>query len=118
MNKFIVFDGSEISDTGRNTAGVRAIKLKDGESIISAAKIMGDNLVTVTEYGMVKKTSMSEFNTQGRGGTGISISGVSINDRVVDFLTFKEDCDIMIISSKKNIKINILNFGNNYNDIL
>lgn len=103
--KFIVFDGSEVSDTGRNTAGVRAIKLKDGESVISAAKIMGDNLVTVTEYGMVKKTSMSEFNTQGRGGTGVSISGVSTNDRVVDFLTFKEDCDIMIISSKKNIKI-------------
>lgn len=103
--KFIVFDGSEISDTGRNTAGVRAIKLKDGESVISAAKIMGDNLVTVTEYGMVKKTSMSEFNTQGRGGTGVSISGVSTNDRVVDFLTFREDCDIMIISSKKNIKI-------------
>lgn len=103
--KFIVFDGSEVSDTGRNTAGVRAIKLKDGESVISAAKIMGDNLVTVTEYGMVKKTSMSEFNTQGRGGTGVSISGVSTNDKVVDFLTFREDCDIMIISSKKNIKI-------------
>ena len=109
--KFIVIDGSEVSVTSRNSMGVTAMKLKDNEEVIAADKIRGNTLITASKYGMVKKGSMDDFKAQNRGGSGILIAGTSTNDVIVDFLTFDKDCDIMIVSSKKNIRVNSSQFS-------
>ena len=48
---------------------------------------------------------MEEFPLCSRGIKGKKISDVRDGDRIVKFLTIKEDCDIIIIVKRKNIKI-------------
>ena len=52
--------------------GVRGINLSDGDEIIGMQlNTQGDYLLFVSEKGMGKRTSMSEFTTQNRGGKGV-----------------------------------------------
>src|SRR5690606_40518992 len=75
--KSIHFSESDISPTGRATIGVRGIKLAPGDECIGM-DIIPENfdekkteLLVVSENGYGKKTSISQYTKQGRGGQGI-----------------------------------------------
>lgn len=64
-----------ISVQGRNASGVAGMKLKDGAKVIAAGAIIGDELIlTVTDKGTAKLTPSSEFESKGRGGSGVRVT--------------------------------------------
>ena len=106
QGNFVIISTEEINAIGRATAGVRAIKLGDGDRVIASHIATGKFLITTTINGLVKKAELSEFPLCNRGIKGKKISGVRDADEVVNFLTLSEDCDIIVISNKGLIKFN------------
>jgi len=67
----IRFNGSEVSPMGRTAKGVRAIQLKGDDRVVFGSQIEDDgHLVVVTDRGIGKRTSISDYQIQGRGGIG------------------------------------------------
>ncbi len=71
--KSIHFNEKDVRPTGRASMGVRGIKLKEGDYIIASDIVrMKENiLLTVSELGFGKVTSIEQFTKQNRGGQGI-----------------------------------------------
>ena len=67
----IRFNGSEINPMGRTAKGVRAIQLKGDDRVIFGSQIEEDgHLIVVTDRGIGKRTSIADYQIQGRGGIG------------------------------------------------
>lgn len=76
----IRFDEKEVREMGRQAAGVRGMKLSSGDSIVGSGVVpkgaKGDLLVlSSTGYG--KKTALTEYKVQGRGGSGIKTMSIT-----------------------------------------
>lgn len=71
----IRFKESDVREMGRTAAGVIGMKLDKGDSIVAAEKIQkglkGAELLILTANGYGKKTKLSEYKTQHRGGSGM-----------------------------------------------
>ncbi len=100
--KLIRFHESKVRPMGRTARGVRGIKLKKGESLISL--MVADNTKTVlcvSENGYGKKTKLDDFPTHNRGGQGvISIKTSERNGLMVSAKLVEDDDGIMLISDK------------------
>lgn len=60
---------------GRSTSGVRGMKFREGDSLLTARIADEDNYVfVVTEGGYAKRTAVSEYRVQQRGGFGIKVA--------------------------------------------
>jgi DNA gyrase subunit A len=94
------FQSSELRDMGRNSYGVRGIKLRKDDSILSMSSVKEDELIlTVTENGRGKITPVSMFRKTHRGTSGIK--GQKINEKtglLAGALKVKEGDSIMIQS--------------------
>jgi DNA gyrase subunit A len=98
--KAIRFSEKDVRPMGRGAAGVRGIKLAADHEVIALA-IVGDGLLlSATENGYGKRTSVDEFPVQGRGGQGvIAIQTSARNGRTVGALQVMDEDEIMLISS-------------------
>ncbi len=71
----IRFKESDVREMGRTAAGVIGMKLDKGDNIVAAEKIKsglkGASLLILTANGYGKKTKLSEYKTQHRGGSGM-----------------------------------------------
>jgi DNA gyrase subunit A len=68
----IRFSESDVRSTGRDTQGVRGIRLRAGDEVVAAVRVdEGEDLLLLTSGGYGKRTKMSAFNCQGRGGMGV-----------------------------------------------
>ncbi|MBT8194410.1 MAG: DNA gyrase subunit A [Acidimicrobiia bacterium] len=68
----IRFAESDIRAMGRSTQGVRGIKLREGDYVVSAAQDgEGDEVLLLTDAGYGKRTKMDQFPKQKRGGLGV-----------------------------------------------
>jgi DNA gyrase subunit A len=71
----IRFNHTDVREMGRTAAGVIGMKLDKDDHIVAADKIpqgvKGAELLVVTANGYGKKTKLSEYKTQKRGGSGI-----------------------------------------------
>ena len=105
---FVIINTDEINAIGRATAGVKAIKLNDNDTVVKARVILDSNkyLINVSECGLIKKSSIDEYPVCNRAIKGKRIGGTRENDRIVDFLTLNDDCDIIINTKKNVIKVN------------
>ncbi len=98
--KSIRFHESDVRPMGRGAAGVRGIKLAEGHEVIGLSIVADGLLLTATENGYGKRTPISDFPTQGRGGQGvIAIQTTERNGRTVGSLLVQDDDEIMLISS-------------------
>lgn len=104
---FVIIDTEDVRVTGRTTAGVKAIKLAENDYVIDSHVIPNNHnfLITLSEKGLTKKASMEEFPLCTRATKGRKISEVKDEDKILKFLTIEKDCDIIIITKKRNIKI-------------
>ncbi len=111
----IRFKEEEVRDMGRNAAGVHGIRLKGddkvvGMGIINAERAKGKKyqILTIMSYGYGKRTDISHYKAQGRGGSGIktakvtSKTGKLVNAFVVNS-EYMTDKDIIIISEKGQV---------------
>ncbi len=87
---------------GRTAAGVRGIKIKADDEVISLIAVNSNEgeILFATENGFGKRTRVSDFSTQGRGGQGvISIKTSKRNGRVVGAIKTVDDEEVMLISN-------------------
>jgi DNA gyrase subunit A len=87
---------------GRTAAGVRGIKIKNKDVVISLIAVASDEgeILFATENGFGKRTRVSDFSVQGRGGQGvISIKTSKRNGRVVGAIKTVGDEEVMLISN-------------------
>ncbi|KNF07315.1 DNA gyrase subunit A [Gottschalkia purinilytica] len=97
----IRFNEKDVRDMGRTAGGVKAITLKPGDKIVGMDLIEeGKDLLVISERGYGKRTKISSYRIQTRGGKGLKtynikedITGKLISAKIVD----KED-EVMLIS--------------------
>ena len=98
--KAIRFNESDVRPMGRGAAGVRGIRLPEGHEVIALAIIGDEMLLSATENGYGKRTSIDEFPVQGRGGKGvIAIQTSKRNGRTVGSIQVGVEDEVMLISS-------------------
>lgn len=97
--KAIRFHEAEVRAMGRTAAGVRGMRLEEGQEV-NALIIVGEGeLLIATANGYGKRTRVEEFSTQGRGGQGvIAIQTSERNGNAVGAVQVKDDCQIMLIT--------------------
>ncbi|MDH3275143.1 MAG: DNA gyrase subunit A [Gammaproteobacteria bacterium] len=98
--KSIRFKESDVRPMGRGAAGVRGIKLPPDHEVIALSIIDDGLILTATENGYGKRTSVDDFPVQGRGGQGvIAIQTSERNGRTVGAAQVRDEDEIMLISS-------------------
>ena len=109
----IRFQEKEIRAMGRTASGVRAIKLKSNDVVVGMDVVSSDlvkkkvlELLVISEKGLGKRTSITEYKVQGRGGSGIKT--MAITDKTGRIMSARvvnntETQDLMIISVKGQV---------------
>jgi DNA gyrase subunit A len=98
--KAIRFSETEVSDTGRNSTGVRGIRLPEGEQLIALIVVDQGLVLTASENGYGKLTELAEFPVHGRGGQGvIALQTSGRNGPLVSALQVGLEHELMLISS-------------------
>ena len=98
----IRFNEKDVRQTGRTSMGVKGIHLGKDDIVISMQmSSQGEKILLVTENGMGKRTLISEFNAQNRGGKGVKC--YKITDKTGDLVGAKivtDENDVMIITTE------------------
>jgi DNA gyrase subunit A len=96
----IHFSENDVRDVGRSAAGVRGIKLRKGDELVSATATKNQFLLTITENGYGKKTPVSEYRLQGRGGFGvINMKTGDRNGDVINLRCVNDDEDAILTTA-------------------
>jgi DNA gyrase subunit A len=103
----IRFKEDEVRPMGRTAHGVRGITLEEGNEVIGMETITPDSttsILTVTEGGFGKRTPVTEYRVQGRGGKGIiSVKTTEKTGLAVGFLQVRDDDEIMLMAAMGKI---------------
>ena len=85
---------------GREAAGVRGIKLREGDYVVGAEVFREDaQLLSITENGFGKRTAFVDYPEQNRGGIGVkNYNCTEKTGKVAAVMGVLEDVDIMIIA--------------------
>ncbi|MFA6503077.1 MAG: DNA gyrase subunit A [Candidatus Paceibacterota bacterium] len=105
----IRFDVEDAREMGRTAGGVKGMTVKKGDRVVSAEVIPAEkakdaSLLVIMSKGYGKRTKMSEYKVQGRGGSGIKTAEVTpktgeiIGAKVV---TGRDEGDEIVVVSKK-----------------
>ena len=101
--KAVRFDENDVRPMGRQARGVRGMTLEEGQSVI-AMLVAGDesqSVLTATENGYGKRTSIVEYTRHGRGTKGmIAIQQSERNGKVVAATLVHADDEIMLITDR------------------
>ncbi len=98
--KAIRFHEQEVRPMGRDAAGVRGIRLGEGQELIALIVVAEGTVLTASAAGYGKRTPTEEFPPQGRGGQGvIAIQTSERNGATVAALQVLPGQEIMLISS-------------------
>ncbi|MDR0306006.1 MAG: DNA gyrase subunit A [Chitinispirillales bacterium] len=95
------FHESAARELGRNTRGVRGIKLKGEDKVVGMMIITNDSdeILTVTENGFGKRTTVADYRKTNRGGSGIiNIKQTDRNGPVVSIKSVLGGEDVMLIT--------------------
>lgn len=98
----IRFDEQDVRSMGRTAHGVKGISLNYGDEVVAMDSVPNENyeVLTATEFGMGKRTAVSEYRKQTRGGKGII--NIKITERtgpVVGMKVINPAQEIMMITS-------------------
>ncbi len=103
----IRFKEEEVRSMGRTAYGVKGITLEEGNEVIGMETITPDSttsILTVTEGGYGKRTTVGEYRVQGRGGKGIiSVKTTERNGLAVGFLQVRDGDEIMLIAAQGKV---------------
>lgn len=102
----IRFATDDVREMGRQAAGVRGMKLASGDSIVGAGVIPKNSkdaeLLVISSTGYGKKTKLSEYKTQGRGGSGIKTMSITAKTKqlVGGYVLVKSGGELVAMSKK------------------
>ena len=104
----IRFKAKDARTMGRTASGVKGITLKKGDYVVGMGVItkgVATDVLTVSENGYGKRTSIDEYKVQNRGGSGIKTAqlttktGMLIGSRMVT----EQDSEVIVISKKGQV---------------
>ncbi len=101
--KAVRFDENDVRPLGRAARGVRGMMLEEGQSVIAmlVAEDETQSVLTATENGYGKRTSIVEYTRHGRGTKGmIAIQQSERNGKVVAATLVHAEDEIMLITDK------------------
>jgi DNA gyrase subunit A len=100
----IRFPEADIRSMGRSAAGVRGIRLDKTDQVVGMEVFPPNSkktLLTVCEHGHGKRTELSEYRGQHRGGGGIiTIKATDRNGAVIGVKLVTNDDDLMVMTEK------------------
>ena len=98
----IRFKETDVRSTGRSSMGVRGMNLDPGDEVVAMQlNFQGDYLLVVSENGMGKRTAMSEFTCQNRGGKGVKCYKITEKTgNVIGAKAVNEENEIMMITTE------------------
>ena len=96
----IRFAEEDVRPMGRTAHGVRGIRLRDRDEVVAMAVVQpGGALLTVTENGYGKRTTLDEYRVQSRGGVGIiNIQSSARNGLVIGIEYVENEDELMLIT--------------------
>jgi len=96
----IRFEEQQVRPMSRTARGVRGIKLRGGDHVISMARLrQGAYVMTVTELGQGRRTALSEYRPQTRGGFGkLNYKQTEKHGKVAGVRVVDEDEDLILIA--------------------
>ena len=98
--KCIRFNESDVRSMGRSSQGVRSMKLGEDDYIVDMTIIKPNTqIVTISENGYGKRSNVSEYRLQSRGGKGIKAG--AFNEKTGRLVALKqsiEEDDILLIA--------------------
>ncbi len=99
VGKVIRFNEEDVRPMGRVSRGVRGVRLQDGQKVISLIVQAEGDVLTATENGYGKRTSIDDYPRHGRGGQGvISIQTSERNGGVVGAVLVGDGDEIMLVT--------------------
>jgi DNA gyrase subunit A len=98
----IRFNETDVRGTGRSSMGVRGIDLDKGDEVVSMQlDVQGEYLLFVSENGYGKRTKISEFKCQHRGGKGLICYKIADKTgRLVGAKSVEEENEAMLITTE------------------
>ena len=117
MAKAIRFETHQIREQGRDTSGVTGIKFKELNDFVVDAIILKsekDEVLTISENGLGKRSFISDYRLTNRAGIGVISMKLTnrTGKRVIGAVTVEEDKDLMILTeSGKIIRISFDDIG-------
>lgn len=106
--KSIHFHEKNVRIMGRTAAGVKGITLAEGDEVVAAVVLTSyekeDSILTVTENGYGKRTAVTDYRLQKRGGKGIfAIKTSERNGKVVGALQVENEDQVMLIADSAKV---------------
>lgn len=98
--KCIRFNETDVRAVGRDSQGVKSMKLAENDFIVDMAIIHENStIITISENGYGKRTDVNEFRLQQRGGSGVK-AGVFTEKtgKLVSLKQIESDCDLLMIA--------------------
>jgi DNA gyrase subunit A len=104
QGKAIRFEETDVRPMGRVTAGVRGINLRKGDTVEEVAIFAPEDdndILVVTDQGFGKRTAISEFRVQNRGGYGITLIRLTAkNGAVAAIRHITEEDEILVVTEQ------------------
>ena len=100
--KAVRFEEADVRPMGRQATGVRGMKLGEGQRVVCmlAANDESKSVLTATEHGFGKRTSIAEYPRHGRGGQGVIAIQISErNGKVIGAVLVDDNDEVMLIST-------------------
>jgi DNA gyrase subunit A len=98
--KVIRFSEQDVRPMGRTARGVKGMELSPEQRVIALIIAESGAILTATELGYGKRTPITEYRLQGRGGRGIiSIRTTPRNGQVVGAVQVEEEDEIVLITT-------------------
>jgi DNA gyrase subunit A len=99
----IRFTEKQVKDTHRDTSGVRGIKLGKDDEVVSLNWAHNEEeLLVIMENGLGKKTKLSAWTKQGRGGSGVKAAQVTAKTgNIVTAEVVNTEMDTLVMTSTK-----------------
>lgn len=103
---FIIIETKDVRPIGRTAKGVIGIKLDSSDCVVSARVINSDTkeIISISEDGYIKRTSIDEFRTTGRGTKGVKLQKT---DSLCDFLPVAGALDVLITAETSQIRLRL-----------
>lgn len=104
----IMFPAENLRVMGRTATGLKIIRLKPGDEVVSADTIKSEhkNILVVTSLGYGKKTPIPQYRLQSRGGSGVKNVKLTPKTGYV-VASFPIDSDLIVLITKKGKIIKI-----------
>lgn len=105
----VKFKSSDVAPTSRTAIGVKGINLSEDDEVIAVLPVKSEDekLAIFSENGMGRKSKVTDFPLQNRGGRGTIAYKVSPSTgNVADAILIKDDDNVLILGIENSICIN------------